>query len=142
MLLPAVIIGNRHEASFLSNIAAGISGRAVVLSPPYAAQTLGIPYFSALVARMQPAAWTILNCGQDPGRALEAWKSGIDAVVLDVPTRLYARLSLLAKDNGKTLFAKPPPAWDLAAATALDSETAHKLKQWLSCKNALRARHP
>ncbi len=86
----------------------------------------GCLWWSALLAA---AGWTgpaLLDCGDAPGRALEALKLGATGIVLGCPPPAFAVVAGIAADQGAMLLAAAPPALDLAQRGA-----ARSLAAWL-----------
>lgn len=118
MLPPAVVIhGLPHVRLALR------PGRPVtLLSAPGAASYAGVGWWRALVAHGEGAP-DILDCGDAPGRAIEALSAGCRVVVL-APCPGFADLAARAASLGAMLLDAAPPALDLGrrgAARLLDA---------------------
>ena len=106
------VIGSLEEAR-----AALAEARAPVLfvSPPGSAASLGLGYFSALVEAMraefpQIANEAVIDCGDDPGRALSALRMGFKIVVLRGHPRARAAVAAIARTLGARLLRHAPRA--------------------------------
>jgi len=112
-LPPAVIIHGLPHA-----LAALAPGRPVtLLSAPGAASYAGCAWWRAVVAAAlaaHPGAYApdALDCGDAPGRALEALSVGCGIVVLH-PGPAWADISGRASSRGALLLAAAPAALDL-----------------------------
>jgi hypothetical protein len=82
------------------------------LSAPGAASYLGAAGFRAILGEEWPQA--ILDCGDAPGRALEALRLGCPAVVLAPHVPAFAALVGIAAAQGAVLLPARPPHLDLA----------------------------
>ena len=97
------------------------SGRAVtLLSPPDGAASLGIGYFSTMLAaaqRMVPGvdAEAVLDCGDAPGLALAALQAGVTVVRLSAAEETLRRLDDIAGQLGARVERnRPAQILDLA----------------------------
>ena len=125
--LPAVVV---HGAG---DVAAALShGRGVtLLSAPGAALFAGAGWWRALVADAR-AGWPgaafddVLDCGDAPGRALEALRVGQRAVVLDPGCAAWGAVAALAAHEGAVVLGRRPESLDLAARGA-----GRRLGAWL-----------
>ena len=117
VLPPAVVIHGRAH-----RVAAYAPGRPVLLlSAPGAACYAGAGWWRALTqGTEQPAA---LDCGDQPGRALEALAVGCPLVIL-LPCPAWQ--SVATRTPPGTLLAARPPALDLQHPGA-----ARRLDRWL-----------
>jgi hypothetical protein len=121
LLQPAVIVHGLDDAR-----AALAVGRPVtLLSAPGAASFGGCLWWAALM-RAAAAASSLLDCGDAPGRAVEALRLGLPGVVLQCETEIFAAVAGIAAAQGAVLLAVPPPALDLAAPGAV-----RRLAGWL-----------
>jgi hypothetical protein len=123
-LAPAVIV---HGLA-MARLALGAGRPATLLSAPGAGAYAGVGWWRALVAQACPDGFTadILDCGEAPGRALEALRAGQRLLVLRCDPVIWADLSERAHGLGATLLDHPPPALDMAAAGS-----ARRLAAWL-----------
>lgn len=69
----------------------------------------------------------LLDCGNAPGRALEAIRLGLKGIVLAAEPLILGRLAAIAAESGVLLLEAPPPALDLARMNAL-----RRLPAWLA----------
>ncbi len=103
-----------------------------LLSAEAAACYAGVGWWRALVAAARDAvpdcdAADILDCGDAPGRALEALRAGQKTLVLRADRRVWADIAWRAEACGAALLAAPPPALDLGHPGA-----ARRLAAWLA----------
>jgi hypothetical protein len=108
MTRPAIIVhGLDHALAALA--AARQRNLAVRLcSAPGAAGYLGAGYFRRLAEQAAEAFpgvpfEAVLDCGADPGLALNAFRHGIEMVRIDVPDALRARIADIAGQYGARL---------------------------------------
>jgi len=121
LLLPAVIVHGLDDAKLASSY-----GRPVtLLSAPGAALFGGCLWWDALM-RAVGADSSLLDCGDAPGRAVEALRLGLPGVVLTCETEIFLRVAGIAAAHGAVLLPAAPPALDMAARGA-----ARKLAAWL-----------
>jgi hypothetical protein len=105
------VVGSLAEARAALAEAAG---RPVVLvSPPGAASYLGVGYYRALVDVVRaefPGAKieAVMDCGDAPGFALSALRTGFRVIVLRGDPRARARVASIARAAGAKLLARPP----------------------------------
>jgi len=69
---------------------------------------------------------SFLDCGDAPGRAVEALRLGLSGVVLGCEAQIFAAVAGIAEAQGAVVLAQAPPALDMAARGA-----ARKLPAWL-----------
>lgn len=115
---PVVVVHDiGHARAALA--AARNAGRPVVLaSPPGAAATLGPMVFRELVAAARDAepgarSLAVLDCGDAAGLALAAVRAGVEAVSLEAPDEVRARVADIAEGAGTWLLALPRADLDL-----------------------------
>jgi hypothetical protein len=99
--LPAAV------AALVEARARGVA-RVELASPPGAAAWMGVGYFHALVeqaAAAVPAVRVVgvMDCGRDPGYALEALRAGFAVVELDAPAPVFRRVADIARLRGARL---------------------------------------
>jgi hypothetical protein len=126
-LPPAVIVHGLAMAR--AALAPGLP--VTLLSAEGAAIMGGVGWWRALVAAAragQPAAGftDILDCGDAPGRALEALRAGQIMLVLRADPRVFADLAQRAAALGAVLLPEAPPALDLG-----DARASRRLHAWL-----------
>ncbi len=139
---PAVVAHTAGHASAALE-AAGPRG-VVLLSAPGAAGAMGAAWFLALVARAHegfgergaapPPHWAVLDCGDAPGFALSALRSGARVLVLDPAVPAFPAVAAAAAEAGAALWPGRPPALDLGR---LDLRSAggtgqRRLAEWLT----------
>lgn len=128
---PAVIVHGLPNARM-----ALAPGRPVILlSAEGAACYAGVGWWQALVglARAEhPNTFMqdILDCGDSPGRALEALRAHQTVIVLRADERIWIDLAARAAGQGATLLRNPPLALDLDEPRA-----ARQLEAWLRIGN-------
>ncbi len=127
---PAVTVHGLEQA-----ILALAPGRPVtLLSAPAAALFGGCGWWHALViaARaVHPNTPTtdILDCGDAPGRAVEALRMGCRTLILDPLCPAFPTVAVIATATGAALLPSRPPALDLAERGA-----ARRLSAWLGVR--------
>ena len=124
---PAVIV---HGPADL-RIALAPGRPVTLLSAPGAALYAGCAWWRALVAEAVAThpglvARDLLDCGDAPGRALEALRIGQKALILAAEAPGFAEVAATAMGCGAVLQTGRPPALDLAAPGA-----ARRLQAWL-----------
>lgn len=96
----------------------------ILWSPPEAAASLGIGYFTAMLAaarRQVPGvpAEAVLDCGDAPGLALAALDAGLPAVRLAAASETLRRLDDIAAQRGARVERRRPAGCcDLADSKA------------------------
>jgi len=122
-LQPAVIVHSLAQARQVT-----ATGRpATLLSARGAALYAGCLWWQELLAQSGFTGQAFLDCGDAPGRALEALKLGLTGLVLRCPAPAFAAVAEIAALHYATLLAAAPPALDLAEPGA-----ARRLSAWLS----------
>jgi hypothetical protein len=127
MHAPAVIVHGLEMAC-----AALRPGRPVtLLSAEGAAVYAGVGWWQALVAQARAAhpdtsVQDILDCGDAPGRALEALRARQAIIVLRAGHIIWTDIAERAERQGSLLLSLPPPALDLAQHGA-----SRRLSAWL-----------
>jgi len=106
---PTIIVHNLHHAlgALAAAEAVGIAVR--LLSAPGAASHGGGAWFREVVAAARSQypdakADAVLDCGAEPGLALGAIRSGIEAIRIKVPTIARARIKAVANAAGCRLI--------------------------------------
>ena len=108
-------------------------GRPVtLLSAEGAASYAGVGWWRALVAAARETvpgchATDILDCGEAPGRALEALRAGQKALVLRSDPRVWVDIAWRARSCGAALLEAAPQALDLGKPGAV-----LRLAEWLT----------
>jgi hypothetical protein len=106
---PAVIV----HALVHARAATAVRPDVLLLSAPGAGIYAGAGWFAALVRAADGRA-CVLDCGDDAGAVLAAFRAGIPAAVFTGPAAMADRLAAVAQDCGARVLAAPPPALDLA----------------------------
>jgi hypothetical protein len=121
MLHKAVIVHDVNQAR-----AALAAGRPVtLLSAPNAAMFGGCLWWRALLREADFAGLSLLDCGDAPGRALEAIRLGLPGVILTA-SDAYAAVAIIAAEAGAVMLRQAPPALDLGQRQA-----ERELMAWL-----------
>lgn len=120
---PAVIVHGLPDVQSCRALARPVT----FLSAPWAGVYAGAGWWRALMASAGAPAHHILDCGDAPGRALEALRLGQPCLVLRAAPEVWTDVADRAARSGAALLAAPPPALDLAAPGA-----ARRLPAWLS----------
>jgi hypothetical protein len=119
---PAVVV---HGLPHLNQAVA--AGKPVtLLSGTGAANYAGCGWWRALMALGAGGNPDILDCGDAPGRAMEALRAGCRLLVLDPAVPAWSLVAARASTIGAELLAERPPALDLAKPGAL-----RQLPAWL-----------
>ncbi len=121
---PVTIHGLAHARTAL---APGLP--VTLLSAPGAGMYAGVGWWRALIAAAAPPpqAPDVLDCGNAPGRALEALRGGQRLLILHCPPAVWQDIAERAARQGAQLVAARPPALDLAGRSA-----ARHLADWLT----------
>jgi hypothetical protein len=121
LLRPAVIVHGLDDA-----LAALALGRPVTfLSAPGAAGFGGCLWWAELM-RAAGQMFSLLDCGDAPGRAVEALRLGLPGLVLGCEPEVFAAVAGIAAAQGAVLLAQAPPALDMAERGAV-----RRLAAWL-----------
>jgi hypothetical protein len=128
----AIIVHDLAQAEAALAVAAELSVPITLMSPPGAAAYQGVGYFAAMVEEARRAvptavATAVLDCGDAPGLALAALRHGIDAVRIEAPAKIRARIADIAKQTGGALVTGRVAALDLATAR----EPREACRAWL-----------
>jgi hypothetical protein len=129
---PAIIVHSLDHALAAASAATAL-GRALVLrSAPGAGSTVGAGWFMGLsdaLAARHPLlqATLILDCADEAGTVLGAFRRGIKQVRFTGPSDVRAKLAAIAAARGAALDEDTRPALDLLNAS--DPETA--CRNWL-----------
>ncbi len=97
-----------------------------LLSGPGAATYAGCGWWRALMALGAGCNADILDCGDAPGRAMEALRAKCRLLVLDPAVPAWGLVASRAAAVGAVLLAQRPPALDLA-----NPRTRRRLLAWL-----------
>ena len=129
----AVIVHSRDHALAAFAAADGLGAAVTLRSAPGAAAYLGASVFRDMVAEAALAFpdvpfTAVLDCGNDPGLALNALRQGIKALRLDASADVRRRVADIAAQTGAMLDENAAPALDLFAVA--DTEAA--CRDWLA----------
>lgn len=80
----------------------------------------------ALLDQANFRGFSLLDCADAPGRALEALYLGVPGIVLAAEPVAVERVTAVAAQCGALMFDRPPPALDLALPNA-----KRLLREWL-----------
>jgi hypothetical protein len=117
---PAVMIHGLDHAR--TALAPGLP--VTLLSAPGAATYAGCLWWREVLAQAGFTGPALLDCGDAPGRALEALKLGLSGVIL---SPAQAVVSQIGAAQGALVLTQAPPSLDLAQAGA-----ARHLIAWLT----------
>jgi len=121
VIQPAVIVHGINDAR-----TALAPGRPVtLLSAPGAAGYGGCLWWAALM-RAAGQKFSLLDCGDAPGRAVEALRLGLPGIVLSAEPAIFAAVAGIAAEQGAVLLRQAPPALDMGARGA-----ERRLMDWL-----------
>ncbi len=100
-----------------------------LLSAPGAGMYAGVGWWRALIAAaaVPPHTPDVLDCGDAPGRALEALRGGQALLILHCNPDVWLDIEARAARQGAALLAARPPSLDLAGHGA-----ARRLAGWLA----------
>lgn len=115
---PRVIVHSLEHAKAALLAAAEASCAVTLESPSGAAGYMGAQFFKSLVDQARDgfpdvAATGILDCGDMPGLALGAIRTGVDCIRIDAPPETRARISDIASQAGVGVDDGPASALDL-----------------------------
>jgi hypothetical protein len=113
-LPPAVVIHGLAQA----RVALRPGRPLTLLSAPGAAQYAGCLWWRELLRLAEFNGAAFLDCGNAPGRALEALKLGLTGLILTCPAPAFAVVAEIAAAQAATLLATAPPALDLGKSGA------------------------
>ncbi|MBM3733563.1 MAG: hypothetical protein FJW24_08910 [Acidimicrobiia bacterium] len=110
---PAFVVHDLGQAKAALRATREAGTRALLVSAPGAAQTLGPAVWRKMMteaARAEPGAMfeAILDCGSDPGIALGALREGVKAIVLKAPADVFAKVADIARQSGATVYERRP----------------------------------
>jgi hypothetical protein len=121
VLPPAVIVHGLDDA-----LAALAPAKPVtMLSAPGAAGYGGCLWWAALM-RAAEQKFSLLDCGDAPGRAVEALRLGLPGIVLRCEANIFAAVAGIAAEYGAVLLRQAPPALDMGVRGA-----ERRLAAWL-----------
>jgi len=128
----AIIVHSLEHVAAALGAAKSMGVEITLHSAPGAARSLGALFFRDMVGIgtagfPEVVVRAVLDCGEDPGLALNAFRHGIKAVRVTVPTDVQARLGDIARQSGAVLDEGDPQLLDLLDVA--DPEAA--CRDWL-----------
>ncbi|MDE8348738.1 MAG: hypothetical protein POG74_04540 [Acidocella sp.] len=114
VLPPAVIVHSLAHAKLA--MAPGLP--VTLMSAPGAALYGGCLWWSALLSAAEFGGMALLDCGDAPGRAVEAIRLGVRGIVLRSPPQLFQAVVNVA-DNNVVILRAAPVALDMGDSVAL-----------------------
>ncbi len=114
VLPPAVIIHGLRDAK--AALATGLP--VTLISAPGAALYAGCLWWQALLTAADFTGPALLDCGDAPGRALEALRLGLSGLILTSPPALFDAVVRVA-DKNVVILRTAPAALDMADPVAL-----------------------
>ncbi len=129
----AIIVHSLDHARAALGAADGLGAAVTLLSAPGAGAYLGASVFRDMVTEATLAfpevpVTAVLDCGSDPGLALNALRQGIKALRLDASVDVRRRVADIAAQTDAVLDEDAAPALDLLDNT--DAQGA--CRDWLS----------
>ena len=129
----AIIIHNFEHALAALSAAEDLDVDVTLISPPGAAATIGATVFRDIVAKAaenypQARFKSILDCGDEPGMAMGAFRHGIKGVRISNGPELSAKLADIAKQRGGFVYTIHGDELDLHNM----SEPAAACRAWLT----------
>ena len=129
----AIIIHNLEHALAALSAAEDLNVDVILISPPGAAATMGATVFRDIVAKAaesypQARFKSILDCGDEPGMAMGAFRHGIKGVRISNGPELSAKLEDIAKQRGGFVYTILGDELDLHNM----SEPAAACRVWLT----------
>ncbi len=119
---PAVIV---HDHRTIARaLAPGLP--VTLLSPRGFVLYAGAPWWRALLEQASFTGFSLLDCSDAAGRALEALRIGLRGVILSAETVIFDQIAAIARETDADLWHAAPPAFD-ATANSDDAE----LRRWL-----------
>jgi hypothetical protein len=114
----AVIIHSIDHARAACEAAAALGVPVTLMSAPGAAAFAGAGWFLKVVARATAEhpggqVTAVLDCGDEPGRALGALRQGCRWIRFSGPPRAAAKIAAIAEQYGAALDESSGPALDL-----------------------------
>jgi hypothetical protein len=129
----AIIIYNLEHAEAALSAAEDMDEDVTLISPPGAAATLGATVFRDIVAKAaerhpQARFKSVLDCGDEPGMAMGAFRHGIEGVRISNGPELNEKLADIAKQRGGFVYTVKGDELDLYAM----GEPAAACRAWLT----------
>jgi hypothetical protein len=128
-----IIIHNLKHAEAALSAAEDMDVDVTLISPPGAAATIGATVFRDIVAKAaesypQARFKSILDCGDEPGMAMGAFRHGIKGVRISNGPELSEKLADIAKQRGGFVYTLQSDELDLYDM----SEPAAACRTWLT----------
>lgn len=129
----AIIIYNLEHAKAALSAAEDLDVDVTLISPRGAAATIGATVFRDIVAKAaeshpQARFKSVLDCGDEPGMALGAFRHGIEGVRISNGPELSEKLADIAKQRGGFVYTTQGDELDLHAM----GEPAAACRAWLT----------
>jgi hypothetical protein len=129
----AIIVHSRDQALSAASVAVELGRPLTLRTPPDAVSSLGVGWFVALAALLRACQPTldlilILDCGDEAGIAMAAFRRGLKHVRFSGPPEIAARLSAIAAETDAALDLDARPALDLANEIKVED----RCRAWLS----------
>ena len=129
----AIIIYNLEHAEAALSAAEDMDVDVTLISPPGAAATIGATVFRDIVAKAaeshpQARFKSVLDCGDEPGLAMGAFRHGIKGVRISNGPELSEKLADIAKQRGGFVYTIQDDELDLRDM----SEPAAACRTWLT----------
>ena len=128
-----IIIYNLEHAKAALSAAEDMDVDVTLISPPGAAATLGATVFRDMVSKAaenhpQARFKSVLDCGDEPGMAMGAFRHGIMGVRISNGPELSEKLADIAKQRGGFVYTVQGDELDLHAM----GEPAAACRAWLT----------
>ena len=129
----AIIINNLEHAEAALSAAVELDIDVILISPPGASATIGATVFRDIVTKAaqnypQARYKSILDCGDEPGMAMGAFRHGIKGVRISNGPELSKKLEDIAKQRGGFVYTSPGDELDLHNM----SDPAAACRTWLT----------
>lgn len=134
-MLRRIIIHGIDDARIAVTAARSLGVAIRLCSAPGAVSYGGAAWFAEIVAAIRAefpdvAVDAVLDCGDAPGHAMAALRSGIKAIRVTGPRRVRDKLEALARDHGATLVDFDREALDMSLCRRPEQDCL----DWLSEK--------
>ncbi len=128
----AIIVHNLEHAMIALSVAEELQLHVTLISPPNAAATLGATVFRDIISKAaeeHPNAKfdSVLDCGNEPGMAMCAFRHGIKGVRISNGPEMSEKLSEIASQSGGLVYNKQGDELDLHAI----KKPADACRTWL-----------
>lgn len=129
----AIIIHNLEHAEAALSAAVELDIDVILISPPGASATIGATVFRDIVTKAaqnypQARYKSILDCGDEPGMAMGAFRHGIKGVRISNGPELSKKLEDIAKQRGGFVYTSQGDELDLHNM----SDPAAACRTWLT----------